>query len=60
MTDFIEENSRVLAPETTPLVAILMGTKNGARFLPEQLDSSYLRALLVYCVSQSNKTPLPM
>lgn len=39
MADFIEENSSRLAPEVTPLVAILMGTKNGTRFLPEQLDS---------------------
>ena len=39
MIDFIEENNKTLAPETSPLVAILMGTMNGARFLPEQLDS---------------------
>lgn len=39
MTDFIEENSSQLAPKDGPLVAILMGTMNGARFLPEQLDS---------------------
>ena len=39
MTDFIEENSSILAPGPSPLVAILMGTMNGARFLPEQLDS---------------------
>jgi glycosyltransferase involved in cell wall biosynthesis len=39
VTDFIEENSSTLAPRTGPLVAILMGTKNGARFLAEQLDS---------------------
>jgi glycosyltransferase involved in cell wall biosynthesis len=39
VTDFIEENSSILAPGTGPLVAILMGTMNGARFLPEQLDS---------------------
>lgn len=28
-----------MAPGTAPLVAILMGAMNGARFLPEQLDS---------------------
>ena len=39
MTDFIEENSSILAPGAGPLVVILMGTMNGARFLPEQLDS---------------------
>ena len=39
MTDFIEENNQILAPGPGPLVAILMGTMNGARFLPEQLDS---------------------
>lgn len=43
MYDFIEENSQnraqALASGQAPLVAILMGTKNGARFLPEQLDS---------------------
>lgn len=39
MTDFIEENNHILAPGSGPLVAILMGTMNGARFLPEQLDS---------------------
>jgi glycosyltransferase involved in cell wall biosynthesis len=39
VTDFIEENSQILALGPGPLVAILMGTKNGARFLPEQLDS---------------------
>lgn len=39
MIDFIEENSLILAPGAGPLVAILMGTKNGARFLPEQLES---------------------
>ncbi len=39
MTDFIEENNHILASGAGPLVAILMGTKNGARFLPEQLDS---------------------
>ena len=39
MTDFIEENSSILATRPSPLVAILMGTMNGARFLPEQLDS---------------------
>lgn len=39
MTDFIEENNLILAPGAAPLVAILMGTMNGARFLPEQLDS---------------------
>lgn len=39
MTDFIEENNKLGAFGTGPLVAILMGTHNGARFLPEQLDS---------------------
>jgi glycosyltransferase involved in cell wall biosynthesis len=39
VTDFIEENSSILATRPSPLVAILMGTMNGARFLPEQLDS---------------------
>lgn len=39
MTDFIEENSYILDPKVVPLVAILMGTMNGSRFLPEQLDS---------------------
>jgi glycosyltransferase involved in cell wall biosynthesis len=39
VTDFIEENSSILAPGAGPLVVILMGTMNGARFLPEQLDS---------------------
>jgi glycosyltransferase involved in cell wall biosynthesis len=43
MTDFIEENSSILSPEVGPLVAILMGTMNGARFLPEQLDSLELQ-----------------
>jgi len=37
--DFIEENSKTAALGVGPLVAILMGTKDGARFLPEQLDS---------------------
>lgn len=39
MTDFIEENREVVTSEAGPLVAILMGTHNGAKFLPEQLDS---------------------
>lgn len=39
MIDFIEENSSQLAPGVAPLVAILMGTMNGQRFLAEQLDS---------------------
>ncbi len=39
MTDFIKENNHILASGAGPLVAILMGTMNGARFLPEQLDS---------------------
>lgn len=39
MTDIIEENREVVASEVGPLVAILMGTHNGAKFLPEQLDS---------------------
>lgn len=39
MTDFIEENGKIGDFRAGPLVAILMGTHNGARFLPEQLDS---------------------
>lgn len=39
MTDLIEVNSKNTAFGTGPLVSILMGTKDGARFLPEQLDS---------------------
>ncbi len=39
MIDFIEENGEIVASGNGPLVAILMGTMNGARFLPEQLDS---------------------
>ncbi len=39
MTDFIEENTSTFAPRPGPLVAILMGTMNGTRFLSEQLDS---------------------
>jgi glycosyltransferase involved in cell wall biosynthesis len=39
VTDFIEENSEIVASRADPLVAILMGTLNGARFLHEQLDS---------------------
>jgi glycosyltransferase involved in cell wall biosynthesis len=39
VTEFIEENSKNAAFGAGPLVAILMGTHNGARFLPEQLDS---------------------
>ena len=39
MIDFIEENNSILDPETSPFVAILMGTMNGAQFLSEQLDS---------------------
>lgn len=39
MTDFIEKNSKVGAFGVGPLVAILMGTYNGANFLSEQLDS---------------------
>jgi glycosyltransferase involved in cell wall biosynthesis len=39
MTDFIEENIKIGAFGAGPLVAILMGTYNGARFLPEQMES---------------------
>ena len=39
MIDYIKENREILASGNSPLVAILMGTHNGARFLPEQLDS---------------------
>lgn len=39
MIDFIEENNLIFAPGPGPLVAILMGTMNGERFLAEQLDS---------------------
>jgi glycosyltransferase involved in cell wall biosynthesis len=37
--DFIGENNPILASQEGPLVAILMGTMNGVRFLSEQLDS---------------------
>jgi len=37
--DIIEENSFSVTSEASPLVAILMGTHNGAQFLPEQLNS---------------------
>jgi glycosyltransferase involved in cell wall biosynthesis len=37
--DLIKENSKLKNPGTSPLVAILMGTMNGERFLAEQLDS---------------------
>ena len=43
MTDFIEENgqnrTQALAAGQDPMVAILMGTKNGQQFLAQQLDS---------------------
>lgn len=39
MTNLIEENKKIADLEASPLVAILMGTKNGERFLAEQLDS---------------------
>ena len=39
MTDFIKESKKILAPEADPLVVILLGTYNGARFLSEQMDS---------------------
>jgi glycosyltransferase involved in cell wall biosynthesis len=43
VTDFIEKNSentaQILALGPAPLVAILMGTKNGQQFLAQQLDS---------------------
>lgn len=39
MTDFIEENSNLSSVSNPPLVAILLCTYNGARFLAEQLDS---------------------
>ncbi len=39
MIDSIEESISQLGSKDAPLVAILMGTHNGARFLPEQLDS---------------------
>jgi len=39
VTDFIEGNNLILLPGAGRLVAILMGAMNGARFLPEQLDS---------------------
>jgi glycosyltransferase involved in cell wall biosynthesis len=38
MIDFIEKNTN-LSPNPSPLVAILLCTYNGARFLAEQLDS---------------------
>lgn len=39
MSDFIEENRKITAFGAGPLVAILMGTYNGVRFLSGQLDS---------------------
>lgn len=39
MTDFIEENPHLSSIARSPLVAILLCTFNGARFLAEQLDS---------------------
>lgn len=39
MTDFIENSTSAIGSQSSPLVAILMGTKNGQRFLAEQLDS---------------------
>lgn len=39
MTDFIEKNPHLSSVADTPLVAILLCTYNGARFLAEQLDS---------------------
>jgi glycosyltransferase involved in cell wall biosynthesis len=39
VTDFIEVNNNLLARKPAPLVAILMGVKDGSRFLPDQLDS---------------------
>lgn len=39
MTDFIEEKSNLSTVSDSPLVAILLCTYNGARFLAEQLDS---------------------
>lgn len=39
MTDFIESNPNLEGSSSAPLVAILLCTYNGARFLAEQLDS---------------------
>ena len=39
MTDFIEKNPNLEGSSSIPLVAILLCTYNGARFLAEQLDS---------------------
>ena len=39
MTDFIDKNSHLGGSSSAPLVAILLCTYNGARFLAEQLDS---------------------
>ena len=39
MIDFIEENSNLRVASDAPLVAILLCTYNGERFLAEQLDS---------------------
>ena len=39
MTDFIEKNSNLSPVTDAPIVAILLCTYNGARFLAEQLDS---------------------
>ncbi len=39
MSNLIEEKEKIVSFGLGPLVAILMGTKNGGRFLAEQLDS---------------------
>jgi glycosyltransferase involved in cell wall biosynthesis len=39
MTDFIDKNPILVERSSSPLVAILLCTYNGARFLAEQLDS---------------------
>ena len=39
MTDFIDKNPNLEESSSSPLVAILLCTYNGARFLAEQLDS---------------------
>ena len=39
MADFIDKNSNLDGSSSAPLVAILLCTYNGARFLAEQLDS---------------------
>jgi glycosyltransferase involved in cell wall biosynthesis len=39
MTDFIDKNINLSSGSSNPLVAILLCTYNGGRFIAEQLDS---------------------